>query len=207
MQETGPRPTHITSYSPLPTYQAAPSAAATGGHSPPPTPGLAPQPSPSPSAHTHAQTTPTQIHLPPPQSQQPSYSGGQSIHPTLAVTSDPVSSPSSTGNRIVHDIQHSCSQPQQQDTAAQGPGKSGDDIMGIMHELMGPDCASSHATLTMHDKEIETQYLYSNPQTSYGQQVASPYIPVTSPSAASDQPCYSPVTPIQSPTSCKSTNQ
>ena len=61
-------------------------------------------------------------------------------------------------------------------------------------------------------KELEAaQYMYANPQVAgYSQldgrvqQVASPYIPVTSPSAASDQPCYSPVTPVQSPSNGKS---
>ena len=83
--------------------------------------------------------------------------------------------------------------------------------MVIMRDLMGQDGGSlGSVNMGVHEKEMETPYLYGNPQASYTQmegsvqQAASPYIPVTSPSAASDQPCYSPVTPVQSPANCKS---
>ena len=86
---------------------------------------------------------------------------------------------------------------------------------------MGQDCSASAAAaaaatggmgvgvaMSMHvDKDMDTPYLYATPpayiEGGVQQAVASPYIPVTSPSTASDQPCYSPVTPVQSPANCK----
>lgn len=187
MQET-PRPAHITaSFSPsaIPAYPVASTATSSGGHSPPPTPGLtAQQPSPSPSSQMPQ--PPNRIHLAP-QSQQ-SYSA-QSIPSTpLSIpTTDAMTSPAST----------SCSLPTPQDMVPPHV-RSGDEIIGIMIDLMG-------------QKEPEPPTYMYNPQNPYSQmdgnmqqQASSPYIPVTSPSASSDQPCYSPVTPVQSPANRKS---
>lgn len=202
MQET-PRPAHMTANfsvcSPpaIPAYPAASTAASGGaGLSPPSTPGLtARQLSPSPSAQM-PQPLPNRMHLAPPT--QSSYST-QSIPstPLSITTTDAIASPASAGSLLNPEIGN-CSLP----TPEVGPhhtheGRSGDEIIGIMQDLMGQKQPSYH--------------LYGNPQNSYSsqiegnmQQAASPYIPVTSPSAASDQPCYSPVTPVQSPANCKS---
>ena len=181
MQET--QPTHMTPYSVVcspPPQPTVPSylPASKSGHSPPHTPGLAPtQPSPSPSAVR------PQIQL---SGQQPSYS--QSIPPSpLPVTSETMPSPSSSSNLL--------SSPDMGTTS----GKSGDDIMYIMRDLMGQECSSNTANVNVIcGKDIESHFLYGQIE-GHMQQAASPYIPVTSPSAASDQPCYSPVTPVQAP--------
>lgn len=208
MQET-PRQAHLTgTYSVCsPSTYSAPGATATRGpgHSPPPTPGLSatqqqqqqqqPQPQPSPSPVVPQIQPPTHIHL-----QQPS---SYSIPSTpLSVSNDPmVASP-----RTPEIIRCPTVPPQE---SAVRPDKSGDEFNGILMNLMAQDCYATSMGLNMHDKDIDaTTYLYGSPQASYSQhgvqQSSSPYIPVTSPSASSDQPCYSPVTPVQSPSSCKS---
>lgn len=194
MQET-PRPTHMSASYPacspsaIPAYPVPSTAAGsgTGGHSPPPTPGLtAQQPSPSPSSTQMPQT-----HL------LPTYST-QSIPstPLSITTSDAMNSPTSA-NLLTPS---GCTLPTPQDVPHHIRGGDREAIIGIMIDLMGSG-----------QKEAEPPtYMYANPpQSSYSQldsnlpQASSPYIPVTSPSASSDQPCYSPVTPVQSPANCK----
>ena len=205
MQET-PRPAHMTttysacSPTTIPSYPAP----STGGHSPPPTPGLPTKASPSPNETIQ---TPTQIQLPA-QTTQSGYS--QAIVTPLPVMAETMTSPSSSGNLISPDIVTiNCSLPSQEAVASSGKGR--DDILIIMQDLMGVNSNSLSVNLNMHGKDIEShvQYLYGSPQSSYGQleghmqQAASPYVAANSPSAASDQPCYSPVTPVQSPPNCK----
>lgn len=175
MQET-PRPAHITSSFPAcpPSVPAYPVAStATSGAS------HSPPPTPGLTAQQLSPSpqmpqTPNRIPLQPPS--QPNYSRAIPSTPLPIMTTD--ASPS-------HDIGGSdggsCSLP------------TPSDVLRIIKEL---------------DTEPPS-YMYSNPQNSYSQmdgsiqQQASPYIPVTSPSASSDQPCYSPVTPVQSPANRK----
>lgn len=195
MQET-PRPAYpVCSPSTIPSY---PVPSVSSGQSPPTTPGLPPQQTQSP---VHIQT-PGQIHL------ANSYSG-QSISTPLTVSTDAISSPTTSrtlmtpgpemGNCPLTPEATSTCTPGGPATGRGMMGKSGDDIVvSIMRDLMGhgQECSSSTGCVgILHEKEIEPRYLYANP---------SPYIPVASPSAASDQPCYSPVTPVQSPSTCKS---
>lgn len=202
MQETLRPAAHMTSYSPssVPSYLAPPASAA-NPQSPPTTPAAQPPPT---SPHARLQPAPSQIHLAP-----QSTSSYPIATQQLQVSAD--ASPSTPRALMTPAEVVSLATPQE---ASGNQGKGGDDIMFIMRDLMGQDCSSGSSTLSvninMQGKEIEAHYMYSNPQTSYTQleghvqQAASPYIPVTSPSAASDQPCYSPVTPVQSPSNCKS---
>lgn len=188
----------VCSPSAIPAYPAASTTASGGtGHSPPSTPGLpAQQLSPSPSAQMPP--PPNHMHLAPPA--QPNYSS-QSIPstPLPITTPDAMASPASAGSLLTSEI-GSCSLPTPE-VVPHHEVRSGDEIIGsIMQDLMG-------------QKQPAYHHLYGNPQNSYSQlegnlqQASSPYIPVTSPSAASDQPCYSPVTPVQSPANCKSNDR
>ena len=187
MQET-PQPPHIsaTPYTVCNSYSAT--APPPAGNSPPATPGLPPQPSSPPNPVSIR----AQMQTPNP----PMHSGySQSIVSPATTTRSLVSPP-----ELVPTFADQSSSP-----APPVAGKGGDEFMFIMQDLMRQDCATnSAAAMSIHQKEMESHYMYSS--SSYSQQleghVSSPYIPpVTSPSSASDQPCYSPITPVQSPLS------
>ncbi len=190
MQET---PTYTVCNNTYPS--AAPPPPTQRANSPPATPGLPPQPSspstsgiraqmpaPSPSLHMVTQSGYTQQSI---------------VSPTTSRTL--VSPP---------ELVPTFSEPNSIASVVSTAGKSGDEFMFIMQDLMRQECANSNAaaaaaSMGIHQKDLEAHYMYSS--ASYGQQlegVSSPYIPpATSPSSASDQPCYSPITPVQSPLS------
>ncbi len=205
MQET-PRAAHISpatysvcSPSALPSYAAAQSSS--NIHSPPTTPGLPPPPQPSSDGMgTQMQQNPSSIQ---------------------AISVDTLSSPASSTIMISPEMS-AC--PLTQDIVIGGGGGSGtsgkrqEDINCIMRNLMGEECSNTpNLALSLQEKEMDAQYLYVGAAaTSYAAQMethmqqqqqqassSSSYIPVTSPSVASDQQCYSPITPVHSPTNCK----
>ena len=192
-------PTYAALPAHTPTASATAVATAGGQHSSPPTTpggGLPTQSSPPPPPPP----TSTQIHTPttivtqggghfagpqPTQQQaQPTYPAGNNADALSSPTCNPASSQDPPPPP----------HPQQ--------GKTGDDLMIIMQDLMGQENVGGGGVAM---KSIEpTPYWAQLEGAHHVVQVGSPYIPVTSPSAASDhQPCYSPVTPVQSPQDCK----
>ena len=198
MQET-PQPSHMTSQytvaSPnvaISTYPVINDATSTGGNSPPLTPAHPPQ-TPLSSFGTQMQTT-IPMHTTP--KSQPGYSQSFQTPMTAVVSSDNMSPTSS--QQLVSPLD----MVPFQETGTSG--KSADDIIStIMSDFMEQDCATTSASMNprMDHKNLGSQYMYNN--CAYGQQLGGhmsyPYIPVISPSSASDQPCYSPITPVQSP--------
>lgn len=210
MQKT-PQPAHMTttytvcSPNNIPPYPISAAAISNSGHSPPPTPGLPSQPSPTTALRAQMQT-PNPMQMAP--QSQPSYSQALLTSLSVAVSSDNMP-PSTSARSLIAppDMAPPDMVPNFQEAPLIPLGKSGDDIMCFVQDLMEQDCATTSASigLSVHHKDM-AQYMYRN--NGYGQQLeghtSSHYVPVSSPSAASDQPCYSPITPVQSPIStCK----
>ena len=204
MQET-PQPAHMSatytvcSPNAIPSYPISAAAISTGGHSPPPTPGLPPQPSPI-ALRAQMQQTSNPMQLAP--QSQPNYSQPLQTSMSVIVSSDNMSPSTSAG--LLIPPPDMVPNFQEVGTMASSLGnKSGDDFMCIMRDLMEHDCVTTSASigLNVHHRDMESQYMYSD--NAYRQQmeghVSSHYNPVTSPSSVSDQPCYSPITPVQSP--------
>jgi len=193
MQETPQQSPYTVCTSYPATAPPPPPSATQGVNSPPATPGLPPQqPSTPPNPAGRMQTPHPPLHM-----------------ATQSSFSQSIVSPSTTARSLMSppELVPSFSEPNNIASVVSSTGKGGDEFMFIMQDLMHQESATTSAAaavagMGIHQKELEAHYLYSS--SNYAQQleghVNSPYMPpVTSPSSASDQPCYSPITPVQSP--------